>query len=146
MKIRKNTYLLGFVIVVALLAVQVAERIMGFTFDQASTLSLYLTALVGVALIVRISWPLTPLRTALLVSVMCILIAGCLVFPSFFSLERPTVTMALFLVVCGAATLTLFHILYERLNRPHDEGEDGDRLSYFVWWLEKSYDRRHRKR
>ena len=133
-------------IVAAVLAVQLLGEPLGMDFAQRSTCALYLSAAVGVALIVRISWPLTPLRTALLVSVMGILITGCLVFPSFFSLERPTVTMALFLVVCGAATLTLFHILYERLNRPHDEGEDGDRLSYFVWWLEKSYDRRHRKR
>ena len=132
-------------IVAAVLAVQILGEPLGMDFDQRSTCALYLSALVGVALIARISWPLTPLRTALLASVATILIVGCFVFPSFFSLVWPTVTMALFIVVCAAATLALFHILYERLNKPHAEGEDGDRLSYVVWWLEQGYERRHRK-
>lgn len=133
-------------IVAAVFAVQVLGGSFGMDFAQRSTCALYLSAAVGVALIVRISRPLTPLRAALLVSVLGILLVGCLGFPEFFSLERPTVTMALFLVVCAIVSLALFHMLYERLNRPHDEGEDGDRLSYFVWWLERSYERRHRKK
>ncbi len=131
-------------IVASVLAVQLLGEPLGMDFGQRSTCALYLSALVGVALLVRISWPLSPLRAALLVSVLCVLVAGCFVFPSFFSLERPTVTMALFLMVCAVGSLALFHMLYGRLNRPRDAGDD-DRLSHVVRWLEQGYDRRHRK-
>jgi len=128
-------------IVCSVLAVQLAKGFLGLTFEQSSTCSLYLSAAVGVALIVRISRPFNPLRTALLASVLGMLALGCFVFPSFFSLSTPTVTMALFLAVCLPAALLLFHMLYERLNNAPDQ---EDRLLEVVTALEKTYDRRHR--
>ena len=128
-------------IVAAVLAVQVAKVPLGFTYEEVSTCSLYLSALIGFSLIVRISQPLTPVRTALLVSVVGILVIGCVVFPWFFSLADVTVSMALFLGVCGLAALALFHILYERLN---GGGDEVDPLAGLVRWLEKLYDRWHR--
>ena len=124
-------------IVVALLAVQVAERIMGFTFDQASTLSLYLTALVGVALIVRISQPLTLLRGLLLVSVLCILAVGCFIYPSFFKLAPMTVSMGIFLAISAAGALALFLMLYERTNSPHIKHY---RMERSVTWLKTTFE------
>lgn len=127
-------------IVAAALAVQVAKVPLGLTYEQASTCSLYLSALIGFSLIVRISMPLTPVRAGLLVSVVGILVVGCGFFPWFFSLADITVTMALFLGACALAALALFHILYERLN---GGGVEDDPLADVVRWLEKLYDRWH---
>ena len=131
-------------IVASVLAVQVAQRVFGLTFEQCSTCSLYLSGLVGIALIVRISWPLTTMRKCLLASVIAMLAVGCIAFPTFFQLAVPSVTMALFLLVCGAGALALFHILYERLNGESGRGDDA--LSQFVSKLENAYDRRHHVR
>jgi len=127
-------------IVAAALAVQVAKVPLGLTYEQASTCSLYLSALIGFSLIVRISMPLTPVRAGLLVSVVGILVVGCGFFPWFFSLADITVTMALFLGACALSALALFHILYERLN---GGGVEDDPLADVVRWLEKLYDRWH---
>ncbi|MBQ9005160.1 MAG: hypothetical protein IJ092_02180, partial [Atopobiaceae bacterium] len=51
-----------------------------------------------------------------------------------------TVSMALFLGICGLAALALFHMLYERLN---GGGEETDPLAGLVRWLERLYDRWH---
>lgn len=103
-------------IVFALVAVQVAERLFGLSFAQASTLSMYLTGIVGIALIVRISQPLTPLRWALLVSVVAMLLGGSLLFRDFFLLAPMTPSMGIFLVVVGVIAFVLFNVLYNRLK------------------------------
>lgn len=121
-------------IVFALVGVQVCERVFGLTFAQASTLSMYLTGIVGTALIVRISQPLTPLRGALLVSVIAMLLGGSLLFQSFFKLAPMTPNMFIFLGVVGAASLTLFLFLYARLD-----GREGraDPITDLVLKLER---------
>ncbi|MBR3326519.1 MAG: HAD-IC family P-type ATPase, partial [Atopobiaceae bacterium] len=103
-------------IVFALVAVQVAERVCGLSFAQASTLSMYLTGIVGIALIVRISQPLTPLRWALLVSVVAMLLGGSLLFRDFFMLAPMTSFMGVFMAVVGVLALVLFTVLYNRLK------------------------------
>ena len=121
-------------IVVALIATQVFERVAPLTFSEASTVSMYLTCFVGIALIVSISWPLTPLRWALLVSVVAIVFIGSLGFPDFFMLSPITVQMALFIVVMGSIALLLFNRLYKRFNRV--DLEDDDIVSKLVAKLE----------
>ncbi len=108
-------------IIFALVGVQVVERIAGLSFAQASTLSMYLTGIVGIALIVVISRPLTPLRAALLVSVVAMLLGGSLLFQQFFMLAPMTVSMGIFLVVMGACALAIFLSLYNRLNKRKSE-------------------------
>ncbi|MDO4805660.1 MAG: HAD-IC family P-type ATPase [Coriobacteriales bacterium] len=103
-------------IVVALILVQFVERIFGLTLEQGSTLSMYLTGIVGVALIVKISQPLTPLRCALVAFVVTMLLGGSLLFRDFFKLAPISGNMMLFLVVAGAGALALFLFLYGRLN------------------------------
>ena len=99
-------------IVCALIAVQVLERVMPLDFSEASTVSMYLTGMVGIALIVRISQPLTPLRWALLASVVILLLGGSLAFRDFFMLSPMTSGMLIAVVVVGAAALALFFWLY----------------------------------
>ena len=103
-------------IVVALISVQAFERIAGLSFEEASTLSMYLTGLVGIALIVKISLPMTPLRYALLAFVMCVLLGGSIMFRDFFKLAPISGNMAVFLVAAGIAALALFLVLYARFN------------------------------
>lgn len=107
-------------IVVALVGVQVCERAFGLEFSEASTLSMFLVGIIGTALIVKISLPLTPLRGALIVSVVALLLGGSILFREFFKLAPMTSPMIIFLFVVGALSLALFLYLYARLD-----GGDG---------------------
>lgn len=127
-------------IVASVLLVQLLKGPLGFTFEQASTCSLYLSAIVGFALVVRISQPLNKLRIALLCSIVAILAIGCLVVPEFFSLAAPTVSMALFLVICGALALLLFNSLYVRLNKRENV---DDLFAKLVTGIEQLYENRN---
>ena len=121
-------------IVFALLGVQVFERIAGLDYSQASTLSMYLTGIVGIALIVKISQPLNPLRVALLASVVVMLLGGIIFFRDFFKLAPLSLEMFVFLAVMGAVSLGLFLYLYGK-----SEGHAGksDPLAGLVKKLEE---------
>lgn len=121
-------------IVFALLGVQVFERIAGLDYSQASTLSMYLTGIVGIALIVKISQPLNPLRIALLASVVVMLLGGIIFFRDFFKLAPLSLEMFVFLAVMGAVSLGLFLYLYGK-----SEGHAGksDPLAGLVRKLEE---------
>jgi cation-transporting ATPase E len=121
-------------IVFALLAVQVFERITGISDAEASTLSMYLTGLVGVALIVRISQPINPLRGALIASVIAMLLVGIMFFRDFFKLASMTMNMGIFLAVVGAVALWLFLYLYVRLDGHEDK---SDPVAHLVAKLEE---------
>ena len=123
-------------IVVALVSVQAFERIVGLSFEEASTLSMYLTGIVGVALIAKISWPLTPLRCALLVFVVGMLLGGSLMFRDFFKLAPISSTMAVFLVAAGIVALALFLFLYARLEE--QEGKDDPVASLVITLKERA--------
>ena len=109
-------------IVFALVAVQIGERVIGFEYSEASTLSMFLSGLVGIALIVRISQPLNPLRWALLASVVAMLLGGSILFTDFFKLAPMTSTMYVFLGVIGILSLVVFMYLYNRLD--NKSGQD----------------------
>ena len=109
-------------IVLALLAVQVAERVVPFDFDEASTISMYLTATVGIGLIIMISRPINLLRGLLLASVVAIIAVGTICFREFFMLAPMTRTMAVFTVVVDIVALVVFLALYLRLKRAGDDG------------------------
>lgn len=110
-------------IVFALLCVQVAERIVPFGFDEASTISTYLTGIIGITLIYLISRPLNPLRTALLGSVVAILLYGTIWLRDFFVLAPMTLTMTIFTVVCGIVSEAMFIVLYNRLKKMQSDGK-----------------------
>ncbi|MGI6755380.1 MAG: HAD-IC family P-type ATPase [Atopobiaceae bacterium] len=87
-----------------------------FTFDEASTLSMYLCALIGLALIVRISVPLNLYRTLVSALVVAIMLLGTMVFPQFFMVQDMSVSMALYFGAQGVASLVIFHILSEGMQ------------------------------
>ncbi len=115
-------------IVFSLVAVQVFERLAPLEFAEASSVSMYLTGLVGVALIVRISQPINALRGALLVSVVAMLLGGSMLFPTFFQLAPVTQSMLVFMICMSIAALALFTFVYERLNKREDSTDIVSRM------------------
>ncbi|MDO4537596.1 MAG: HAD-IC family P-type ATPase [Coriobacteriales bacterium] len=111
-------------IVAVLIVTQVVERLAPLTFAETSTISMYLTGLVGLALIYRISQPLNKLRIALLISVVAMLITGGVIFRNFFKLAPVTTTMGIYMVIMGAVAVAIFWYLYNRFNKGEDERND----------------------
>lgn len=79
----------------------------GLSGTVLSTMCLVTTSAVGCCLIARISWPFTPLRTALFIAILVGLGTGILGFPDLFSIARPTfgvalALLAISLIACGA--------------------------------------------
>jgi cation-transporting ATPase E len=101
-------------ITVALVVALAAERIMPMDFAETSTVCMLLVAIVGIRLIWRISQPLTPLRTALLVTVAAIVAVGCTVFGAFFMVAPLTLSMCVLVIVTGVLSCVLFDTLYNR--------------------------------
>ena len=58
-------------------------RALDHSFAEISTVCTVLVAFVGIALVWRISQPLTPLRAALLAVIAAIVAGGCTVFAPF---------------------------------------------------------------
>ena len=108
------------VIVLALFAELLFARDTLHTAEEVSTVCTILTSFVGVALIWKISRPLTPLRAALLAFVVAIVALGCTVFGDFFEMSRFTGNMALVICVVGVVAVALFSWLYERSSRGYE--------------------------
>lgn len=127
-------------IVGALIATLIYGRVADLSFEATSMVSLLVTAFIGIALIVRISRPLNPLRMALLVIIVAMLAIGCLGFPSFFKLAPLTPETCIFLAICSAVSIILFNWMYTNAKR--GARLPDSRLVRTVARLEQSYDRR----
>lgn len=115
-------------IVAALLAELVVGRALGHSFDEISTVCTVLVAFVGVALIWRISQPLTPLRAALLAVVVGIVALGCTVFGSFFEIVRLDASMVAVIVAAGLVAVAAFNIMYGKSLASYESSEVFHRL------------------
>ena len=115
-------------IVAALLAELVVGRALGHSFDEISTVCTVLVAFVGVALIWRISQPMTALRAALLVVVVAIVALGCTVFGSFFEIVAFDASMGVVIVVAGALATAAFNLMYNRSLATYEGSERFSRL------------------
>ncbi|WP_455139730.1 HAD-IC family P-type ATPase [Thermophilibacter sp.] len=101
-------------ILCALLAELVVGRALEHSFDEISTVCTVLVAFVGIALIWRISQPLTPLRAVLLAVIVAIVALGCTVGRSFFEFVDMDASMGAVIVVAGLAAVALFNVMYDR--------------------------------
>lgn len=101
-------------IVCALLAELVAGRALGHSFGEISSVCTVLVACVGVALIWRISQPLTPLRAALLAVIIAIVALGCTVAAPFFEIVTFTGSMGVVIAAAGVAAVAFFNWMYNR--------------------------------
>ena len=93
-----------------------ASAVFGYSEVLLSTMCLIVTCTVGCCLIWRISWPFTPLRTAVFVFVVSGLAIGILGFPDFFSIARPGFSSALALLVFAILSCVLFSRLSGMLD------------------------------
>lgn len=131
-------------IVVALFATIIYGRATDISFEEISTISLLLTAFIGIALIVRISLPFTPLRVALIVAIIGMLAVGMLGFGSFFKLAMIDGAASIFLAVSSIIGVLGFNIMYNRLN---GRGmRSTGQLSHLIETLEQNYDKRLARR
>ena len=107
--------------VLGVLAVNAVGRLaLGLDYGQVSTLCVLLVAWVGVMLIVRLSVPFTPIRSALLVVVVGGTVLGATLFHGLFGIVPFTLPMAVLLAACAVAAVALFHWLYGVLGRWHE--------------------------
>ncbi len=111
-------------IIVFLLFELVLGRFLGHEFDEISTVCMIITIVVGLALIFRISQPLTALRKLLLVSMAVLVVLACTVCGSFFHVVALPFDVAVATVVfCVLAVL-----LFERFSTGFERNADSNRL------------------
>ena len=124
-------------IVCALFVELALGRILDHSFAEISTVCMMITIIIGLALIYRISRPLTPMRCALLVAMCGLVLLSYTVFGEFFHVVRLAPDVAVFTVVLAALSITLFEwtsriflanyeqsVLFARVVR-FVEGKDG---------------------
>ena len=115
-------------IVVALVAELLAGRALGHSFDEISTVCTVLVAFVGVALVWRISQPLTPLRVALLAVIVAIVAGGCTLAAPFFEIVGLTGSMGVVIVAAGVVAVAFFNWMYDRSLASYESSERFARL------------------
>ena len=101
-------------IVCALLAELVCGRALGHSFGEISSVCTVLVAFVGIALVWRISQPMTPLRAALLAVITAIVALGCTLLAPFFEIVSFTGSMGVVIVAAGVVAVAFFCWLYDR--------------------------------
>ena len=106
----------------------VVGRVLSHSFGEVSTVCTMLVAFVGVALIWRISQPVTPMRAALLAVVVAIVALGCTVFAPFFEMVGMTGSMGVVVIVAGALSVALFNVMYDRSLGGYEKSERFSRL------------------
>ena len=110
-------------IVAALFVELLVGRALGHSFGEISTVCTLLVAVVGTALIWRISQPMTPLRWALLAAVVLIVAGGCTLGADFFEIEGLTATMGAVTALVGAAAVAGFNVAYDRSLASYETSE-----------------------
>lgn len=111
-------------IIVFLLLELVLGRLLGHEFDEISTVCMVITVVVGLALIFRISQPLTTLRKILLVSISGLAALACTVGGSFFHVVALPFDVAVATIVfCALAVL-----LFERFSTAFERNADSNKF------------------
>ena len=89
---------------------------MGLTYNQITTCSLIALSFLGVLLIIRISWPFTPIRVALMVFIIAGLFVGLHLLKPIFDIAVVTPEMTILLVSVCAVNLIIYNIVYNKLQ------------------------------
>jgi len=128
-------------VTLGLTAALVVMRPLGFAESEVQTACMCLTAVVGLALVVRVSLPMTRLRAALVVSMAALLAAAFTLQRNFFRMAAFTPALLLVVVVLAVVALVAFTIAYNASLR--DIGEGG-RLVRLAERVEEFHDKSKR--
>ena len=99
-------------------------RLLGHSFEEISTVCMFITITVGLALIYHISVPLTKLRFALLVAMGAAAVVACTFFRDFFIVQK--LPMDVFLTTVVFCVLAV--VVFLRLSRRFDRTASDNRL------------------
>ncbi|MBR2835697.1 MAG: cation-translocating P-type ATPase [Coriobacteriales bacterium] len=106
--------------VITVLAINViGYKVLGLSYYEISTLCVLLLAWIGIHLIVRISFPFTPIRLALIVVVSVGTALGAFLLPSLFGIAPFTPVMIKTIVIAFTASAIMFHIIYNLFDNWH---------------------------
>lgn len=119
-------------IVCALFVELALGRLLDHSFAEISTVCMVITIAVGIALIYRISRPLTPLRMALLAVICGLVVLSYTVFGDFFRVVRLAPDVALFTIVLAAASIGLFEWASRRFLATYEQSAAFGRIVRFV--------------
>ena len=120
--------------IIAMLFVELSVgRLLSHDFGEISTVCMFIAIVVGLALIYRISVPLTPLRKALLVSMSGLAVVACTLFRDFFRVSWLSADVFVATVVFCVLAVLLFERLSVRFDR---KAEDNRALCWLVERIE----------
>ena len=119
-------------IVCALFVELALGRILDHSFAEISTVCMMITIIIGLALIYRISRPLTPMRCALLVAMCGLVLLSYTVFGDFFRVVRLPLDVGLFTLTLAAASLVLFEWTSRRFLANYEQSALFARVVRFV--------------
>lgn len=106
--------------VVTIVAVNiVGYEVLHIDYAHVSTLCVLLTSWIGVQLVVKLSWPLTPIRVGLLVVVIGGTVLGATFLHNLFGIEPFTGGMIVTFVVSAVLVAVLFQVLYKWCDAWH---------------------------
>ena len=108
----------GFCAILGVLAINIAGNcFLGLSYNEITTCSLIALCFLGVLLIIRISWPFTPIRVALIVFIIAGLFIGMHLLKPIFDIAVLTPEMAILLTSVCAINLVIYNIVYNKLAR-----------------------------
>ena len=91
--------------------------VFGISQGEVTTIAVYISALIGLMLIVRLSIPFNLLRGAMLVLSAGGLMIAFLFFGDFFKLVALSSNAVTMLLIFGGATIVIFNLLYQLADR-----------------------------
>ena len=108
----------GFCAILGVLVINIAGNcFLGLSYNEITTCSLIALCFLGVLLIIRISWPFTPIRVALIVFIIAGLFIGMHLLKPIFDIAVLTPEMAILLTSVCAVNLVIYNIVYNKLAR-----------------------------
>ncbi len=102
----------AFVIIMNILVTTFVGKYIGFSGESISTIAVYLTAFVGLLMVIRLSIPFNGLRITLVVVITVMLIGGFILFDSMLSLVQLNMTEWIFAGSSAVVSFMIFNILY----------------------------------
>jgi len=90
---------------------------LGISQEELSTIAVYITSLVCLLLVIRLSIPLNPLRGAMLAVSVIGMTVAFVFFRNFFNLTALSVNAVILVAISGVVFFLLFNLLYDIANK-----------------------------